>query len=1515
MSDIVVNKIFRLSAEDNVTPTLSRVSQSFDKLTKPKTTKFDISADESKVQQYASQLDGLSKTHQTKLEAIADKMGFDNFDSYMRTLPKDIQTELKAKFDKQAFESAKHDYDSLPKEKKTKLEAIAEQRGFTTYKAMYNAVPKEARTRLDFIANKGEFSEINREIAEITKPITKKVNVDSSSVDTATKKFGHLKEIIAGTFAGQMISNGVNQLTSGLKSATQAGMEYNKEQDTMKTVWTALTTEAPRDGKELVNYINSLSQHSIYAADTINEMAQSFYHVHSNVDETKRWTNSFVALGSTLHMSNSALAESGEMFAKIVAGGKAGSEDMAVMINRFPMFGEALQKATGKSMKELYAMSAAGKLSATQFTETLDYLGKKYSGGTQEAMTSYMGMGMYIHSRFSKLMGDIMSQTFDTTKSASGAIRDLLSDDAMQKYSKAIGSATGKVLNGIGDIIKYIDSHKETIMKIGKDVGEIASIFGKAIWNDIKSIMTTIAEKFGLVDKNAKSSADPLKTFESILSAIAKHKTAISNIAGALLAIKGFKMAKGVFDPLAKIAGIGDKNKGGLFTKIVGTGDNSQKVARKPVEFIGHWTWKGLKGFGRLIKTGGSKTLKFVGKWTWKGLKGAGGLIGKGASKATTYTVKAVVSGAGKVKDLALAGKDLAVAFGAKTIGALKTFGTTMMTLGKTALMNPYVDIALAVIGLGVAFYEAYKHIKPFRDAMNKLGGSIVKGVKTGIDGAKKLFTGKLGWEQAIGKETGKIGKNIQSGFKTGTDWVKKHKTEITASLVNPFAGVTAWFLKDTKTGKNVTKWVSGLEKSVKTSTKGKKGLGNNLTGIFKGVGDWLIKDKSTKKGFDKWMSGLESSVKNSTKGKKGLLSNLTGTFDGVAKWFNKDKKTKKAMQTWSDGLGKIFSGKKGFAKLFSDSLDSMTKSLRKSKFGKAWDGFWKDTQKTTTSWDKNISKWWSGFTKDFGKKWDKTWKDRKAGMHDTWKGMHSAYDDFTTGIGTWWSGFSKDFGKDWNQGWKDRKTDIHDRWKGMHTAYDDFTTGINTWWSGFKSSFKSGWDSFWKGVQKLFKDIFGTFKDLAHDAMKGVVGAINGGIGGINTVIKFFGGKAQSIAPIKYAGGVGYHPGGPALINDQKGPLFEEAFKNPGEPWRVIPKMRNVMVDLKPGATVVPATETAQRFAPSSVPHYANGVGGWIKGELSDMGSWVKDKLEGITDFLKDPLGNLTSVWDKATSKISQATKFGSTFAPPAGHYVVKQSINWVKDQLSKLKDKELEAQSVAGDPKAAQAWLPIVKKVLKDMGANPPNGIDWEAAAYVREIARESGGNAAIRQQISDKNSLAGNPAMGLLQFIPQTFMAYAVPGHTNILSGVDQIMATTNAYMHNGGWNRIGTGRQINFLANGGWMTSPTYLGNGNVAGEVAGEPEVVINPARPSALPLMNQLMYKMADFHPEFKSSNLMGNISSDIGQKLDAVINLLGSINGKNFAPEINVVRTSNNLNQQNQRDTAVYGYMQGNRQ
>lgn len=386
---------------------------------------------------------------------------------------------------------------------------------------------------------KADFSGFNRGIKGITRQI-----------DTFKEHTHRIRDVMAGTFAGTLITNGLTAIVNGLKAATQAGMAYNKEQDTMRTVWTALTTEAPRDGKELVNYINSLSQHSIYAADTIDRMAQSFYHVHSNVKETKDWTNAFVALGSTLHMSNDALAESGEQFAKIVAGGKASAEDMAVMINRFPMFGEALQKATGKSMKQLYAMSAAGKMTATQFTDALDYLGKKYKGGTAEAMTSFQGMTMYMQSRWQVLTGKIMNSSFKLTKSAAKDLRDLMSDDMMEKYAKLVSGAISKVTEGVASMVHYIDKNKSSIVDIFGSIGEIVGLVGKGAWDEITGMFKMIP---GVKSDGIKGVAEGLKE-------IAKHKDAVENVGKVLvtyfMAKKMVSAAHTIWDIYKGIKGI-----------------------------------------------------------------------------------------------------------------------------------------------------------------------------------------------------------------------------------------------------------------------------------------------------------------------------------------------------------------------------------------------------------------------------------------------------------------------------------------------------------------------------------------------------------------------------------------------------------------------------------------------------------------------------------------------------------------------------------------------------------------------------------------------------------------------------------------------------------------------------------------------------------------------------------------------------------------------------------------------
>lgn len=67
---------------------------------------------------------------------------------------------------------------------------------------------------------------------------------------------------------------------------------------------------------------------------------------------------------------------------------------------------------------------------------------------------------------------------------------------------------------------------------------------------------------------------------------------------------------------------------------------------------------------------------------------------------------------------------------------------------------------------------------------------------------------------------------------------------------------------------------------------------------------------------------------------------------------------------------------------------------------------------------------------------------------------------------------------------------------------------------------------------------------------------------------------------------GTNYHPGGLAVVNDQKGPTYRELVTLPNGA-SFIPQGRNVMLPLPRGSKVLPAGKTKQLF-----PQYADGIG-----------------------------------------------------------------------------------------------------------------------------------------------------------------------------------------------------------------------------------------------------------------------------------------------------------------------------------
>lgn len=163
--------------------------------------------------------------------------------------------------------------------------------------------------------------------------------------------------------------------------------------------------------------------------------------------------------------------------------------------------------------------------------------------------------------------------------------------------------------------------------------------------------------------------------------------------------------------------------------------------------------------------------MKSFGSGVWIGFSATLRIIANGFITIISATGKVVSAITGVSKQLGFlkvqeaGAKALGVAFGSLiaviTVYKTATLAAAAVTKTLTAVQaalnvvmdaNPIGLVVLAITALVGAFVLAYKHIKPFRDVVNKTGEAI-----------KKLFTGKYDWEQSFGKGLSKLGKSFQN--------------------------------------------------------------------------------------------------------------------------------------------------------------------------------------------------------------------------------------------------------------------------------------------------------------------------------------------------------------------------------------------------------------------------------------------------------------------------------------------------------------------------------------------------------------------------------------------------------------------------------------------------------------------------------------------------------------------------------------------------------------------------------
>ncbi|PKE36339.1 hypothetical protein CW670_04070 [Macrococcoides caseolyticum] len=218
----------------------------------------------------------------------------------------------------------------------------------------------------------------------------------------------------------------------------------------------------------------------------------------------------------------------------------------------------------------------------------------------------------------------------------------------------------------------------------------------------------------------------------------------------------------------------------------------------------------------------------------------------------------------------------------------------------------------------------------------------------------------------------------------------------------------------------------------------------------------------------------------------------------------------------------------------------------------------------------------------------------------------------------------------------------------------------------------------------------------------------------------------------------------------------------------------------------------------------------------------------------------HLSKVLKKGPVKQGDAiAKSGNSGAWTTGDHLHYQVENPASSELTNRNTMDpvafLKSKVSSGKDTEGKSWVSEIRRAASQMKVKITDGDVRNISA---QINRESSGNQNIVQSsaVWDKNTASGNPAQGLLQYIPQTFRAYAVPGHTNIRSGYDQLLA----FFNNSNWRNDNPGGRsgwgpsgVRRFANGGFVKDESYI-----AGE---EYEEAIIPMDPKRRNRANQLL--------------------------------------------------------------------------
>ena len=1461
-----------------------------------------------KTQQTDEEIKSVPKEVETKFSAVTDeaKSKTVELQNAFKAVPKSTETknEVNNSDAKAKVEETKKELGSVPKDIKTKQTAD-------------NADLKEKTNQ-----SKEEINKVpDKKDTKLTGTDKTKSATDSASknADDAGKHFSKLHEIIKGTFIGNFAANavqaGLSVIKNTLGGVITEGTHYNRLQQDMLAQWTTLTGSAGK-GKELVKETNDLAIAAQNSTEMVNDLNQKFYAVTNSAGKTRELSKSVLTLQDAFGQSDDAVKNFAMQWSQMIGNGKANAQDMMSIQNVFPKFMEELvayeQKVTHNSKlttSQVRDMMSQGKISADAMNTVLIGMGKKYKNATDNFSQTMDGMERTIHARIPVLAGAIVKPFQNLKNPLLGKMSNWITSSGAEKSFENFGKSIAGIMNGVMTVINtFAVSFKANIAGAiqGSHLSDIGNSF-RNIGKAVTPALQAIAGFIGVISGNIfKVFANLLTGIVSGFQGIGRQKSALdfsgvakifSSLSQAINAVMAYLQP--LIHKLGEFIGIFAKGAfSGIVTVFQDISSVIGKVASKLADLIPPMnnTNKAVDGvtkhraaiekLGKVF--GGLITAILAGKATFKVLDTMRfGFLG------ITNTFSKIAKGKTLIEGLTKAFPNLTKAIkGVK--GAFDLLKLAFMT-------NPFMATVAVLVALGLAFYEAYKHIKPFREWVNKAAETV-----------RKSFDGMVRNVKAFNK-------SFVKGFKAVIDWVKKNWLGLALLIVNPISGGLKLLYDNNPKFK---KWVDNLGKTFKKGWDGMLKAGHNcFKGLLTGIGNW---GKDTHKWYDKFNSQFQKKWNN---GWSSAKKNLINSFDDM----------KRNTSNWGSNIHKWY--------------DDFNNNFRKN-----WNRGWSDTRK-------NLSNAWSkmqGRTSSFGSgmhDWLSNFGSRfKAGWKSLSRGVRNIFGDM-------WDAMKR-LGKNAmgglidivNAGISGINTVIHAFGGSSHTIKripKRFASGTGAF-SGPRRAIteptlamvNDGFDSPETGNKEaLFRPStgeFGIFQGRNTTAMlmpgdevlnasetamvmqgmgithfaKGT--GFMGWLGGIGSWISNTAGHLKDLFnmatkivahPINYVKDIfnfkGFNSGKRSMKALASG-LFDQANKYVQAFWKTLWSMVSDKLDgggaeggllgavekYGKGKPYVWGAEGPDAFDCSglvkyaleksfgkSFPHYS--------GDQYAMSRGVSNPQIGDLVFFGPGGRNHVGVYagnGKIWSAMSPSSGIGmaniSDFHEGAVSYRripglkneggegnVKANSNLEKfiknlpgmggffkfiGKISDLFGIAADAKDPAGT--GADRWGEDIKKAAETMHTSVT---PLEIRKIISMIAGESGGNPRATQPGADPDGDGSGPARGLLQYKTSTFNNYKVKGHGSIYHGWDQLLALFNDSnwrndIHFGaGWSPTGHRRfSGSWHGNGGEFDKPEVIGVGEDG------PEFVINPQKSTADHLIDKAILQRAKVAPESPTASL-----------------------------------------------------------